>query len=179
MTTNGALPQRTTKHSTQDRIRRANLADAAAGFDGFVPLEWIKNSGARVSDALVAWSKGELAEIPVGVQWDVVRMGRQRGWRTVTALRTAGVTLGPVLHSESHVEMLVPVGSVTHWDQDGATVLGKGAAIHVPHPAVIAPHTKNARSWIVAPEGSKLTDGNALYEAYAAAGVSMATDGTR
>ncbi|AZM57635.1 hypothetical protein DMA15_12780 [Streptomyces sp. WAC 01529] len=136
-------------------------------------------SGAPVSETLIAWSQGKLAEIPAGVQWDVVQMERRRGWRTVTALRTAGATIGPVLHSESHIEVLVPLGSAADWDQDGATVLGPGEALLVPHPAVIAPHTQNARSWIVAPKGAVFTDGAALYEAYAAAGANMSMGGTR
>jgi hypothetical protein len=180
MTTNEALPQRAQKRTTPDRVRRANLAGGAvAEPDGFMPLEWLKDTGASITEALMAWDRGELAELPVGAKWDVVRMERRRGWRTVTALRTAGATVGPVLHSESHVDVLVPAGSAADWDQDGATVLGDGEVLRAPHPAVIAPHTQHARSWIEPPNGANLTDGTALYEAYAAAGASMALEGIR
>jgi hypothetical protein len=180
MTKNEALPQRAKKRTTQDRVRRANLAGGAvAEPDGFLPLEWLKDTGASVSDALMAWDRGELAEVPVGAKWDVVRMERRRGWRTVTALRTAGATVGPVLHSESHVDVLVPTGSAAGWDQEGASVLGAGEVLQAPHPAVIAPHTQHARSWIEPPHGSTFTDGTALYEAYAAACASMALEGKR
>jgi hypothetical protein len=179
VTTNDALPQSApTGRTTQDHIRRAHLAEAAGGFDGFVSVDWIRNSGASVSQTLALWDQGQLAEVPAGKGWDVVRMQRQHGWRTVTALKTAEVEIGPVLHTEAHVEVLVPLGSVAEWDQDGATVLDEGELLQVPPPAVVAPHTLNARSWIV-PPGTTLTDGTALYEAFASASASMAMDGTR
>ncbi|MFD3714249.1 hypothetical protein [Streptomyces sp. NPDC058677] len=177
MTTNDALPQSApTARTTQDRIRRANIAEAAGGFDGFISLDWIRDSGASVTQTLAAWDQGQLAELPVGRGWDVVRMDRPRGWRTVQALRTAGAEIGPVLHSEAHVEVLVPLGSVAEWDQDDTTVVAEGELLRVPPPAVVVPHTLNARSWIV-PPGTSLTDGMALYEAFASAGASMAMDG--
>ncbi|MFI6465651.1 hypothetical protein [Streptomyces sp. NPDC050538] len=167
-----------TGRSTQDKIRRAVIAEAAGGFDGFVPLNWVRDSGASVTATLAQWDQGALAEVPAGAGWDVVRMDRPRGWRTVTALRTAGVAIGPVLHTEEHVDVFVPKGSVEDWDQDGATVLEAGEVLLVPPPVVVAPHTLRARSWIV-PPGTLLTDGTALYEAFAAAGASMALDGAR
>ncbi|MGW7197564.1 hypothetical protein [Streptomyces chryseus] len=179
MTTNEALPQREQpRRTTQDRIRRAQIAEAAGGFDGLMPVDWIRDSGASVSQTLALWDQGQLAELPAGKGWDVVRMDRSRGWRTVTALRTADVTIGPVLHTEAYVEVLVPLGSAAGWDQDGASVVAEGELLQVPPPAVVVPHTLRARSWIV-PPGRTLTDGMALYEAFASAGASMAMDGTR
>jgi hypothetical protein len=179
VTTNEAAPPGApTRRTAQDRVRRAHLADVAGGFDGLMPVDWIRDSGASVSRTLMQWDQGQLAELPAGIAWDVVRMGRHRGWRTVTALRTATAAVGPVLHTEQHVEVLVPLGSVTDWDQDGATVLGQGEMIALPPPAIVAPHTLNARSWVV-PPGTPLTDGTALYEAYAAAGASLAMEGAR
>lgn len=147
--------------------------------DGFVPLEWLKSTGASISGAMLAWERGELVAVPVGAAWDVVRMPRQIGWRTVTALRTAGEPVGPVLHCERHVEFLVPAGSVDGWDQDDATVLGADEVLRAPHPAVIAPRTQHARTWIVPPHGLHFTDGIALYEAYAAARASLYMDAAR
>lgn len=174
----GSLPQRTPDRSADNRIRRTNLADADGGFDGFVPTEWIKGTGARIAAVLKAWGEGELAEVPAGRAWDVVRMELTRGTRTVSALHTAGATVGPVVRGVSHVDVLVPAGSVKGWDQDGATILDAGELLLVPHPAVVAPRTQRARSWIVPPGAAGLTDGTALYEAYAAASASMALDGT-
>lgn len=177
MTTDDAQPQHAPAgRTTQDRMRRANLADASSGFEGLMPVDWIRDSGASVGDTLVLWDRGELAALPAGRAWDVVRMDRARGWRTVQALRNARAEIGPVLHTETHVEVLVPAGSVTDWDQDGASVLDSGELLPVPPPAIVAPHTLHARSWIV-PPGAVLTDGMALYEAYAAAGVSMTMGG--
>ncbi|MFI1467661.1 hypothetical protein [Streptomyces wuyuanensis] len=131
-----------------------------------------------MSQTLMRWDQAQLAEVPAGKGWDVVRMDRSRGWRTVTALKTAGAEVGPVLHNSDHVDVLVPLGSVAEWDQDGARVVAEGEVLLVPPPAVVAPHTLLAHSWIV-PPGATLTDGMALYEAYAAASASMAMDGTR
>lgn len=179
MTTNETPPQGApTGRSTQDRIRRAAIAEAAGGFDGFTPLDWVRHSGASVTATLALWDQGALAGVPAGRGWDVVRMDRPRGWRTVQALRTAGVEIGPVLHAEGHVDVFVPKGSVEGWDQDGANVVEAGEVLLVPPPAVVAPHTLGARSWIVPPRTS-LTDGTALYEAFAAAGASIALDGAR
>lgn len=179
MTTNETPPQGTpTGRSTPDRIRRAAIAAAAGGFDGFVHLDWVRDSGASVTSTLALWDQGSLAGVAAGVGWDVVRMDRPRGWRTVQALRTAGVEIGPVLHAEDRVDVFVPKGSVEDWDQDGATVVEAGEVLLVPPPSVVAPRTLRARSWIV-PPGASLTDGTALYEAFAAAGASMALDGTR
>jgi hypothetical protein len=172
VTTNEGLPQRAAARTTPDRIRRANLADAASGFDGFMSVGWIKSSGASISGTLALWDQGQLAELPAGIGWDVVRMGRHRGWRTVEALRTAGAAVGPILHTSDAVEVLVPRGSADEWDQDGATVLAQGELVAVPPPAYVAPHTLNARSWIVPPR-DVLTDGATLYEAYAAAGATL------
>lgn len=141
-------------------------------------LDWIRDSGASVTQTLTRWAEGGLAALPVGKGWDVVRMDRPHGWRTVQALRNAGAKIGPVLHNADHVDVFVPAGSVEDWDQPGARVLAKGDRLHVPPPAVVAPHTLLTRSWIVAP-GTTLTDGTALYEAYAAASASMAMDGGR
>lgn len=178
MSENNGLPEHAPR-STQDRVRRANLADAAAGVDSFVPLQWLKGTGASVVDALMAWDKGELAVVPAGHGWDVVRMPRPLGWRTVQHLRDTGATVGPVLHSEMYVEVLVPAGSVADWDLPEATVVTAGNTISVPHPSIVAPRTQNSRTWIVPPSGTLLTDGNALYGSYAAALATMDMDKAR
>lgn len=149
--------------------------EAAANADA---RDWISESGASVSQTLARWAEGLLAELPVGKGWDVVRMDPPHGWRTVRALHNAGVAIGPVLHNADHVDVFVPTGSVEDWDQEGASVVGAGSMVHVPPPAVVAPHTLLARSWIVPPSAT-LTDGTALYEAFAAASASMAMDGGR
>lgn len=178
MSENNRMPERTPR-SPQEQIRRADLADAAAGVDSFVPLQWLKGTGASIVDALMAWDKGELAVVPAGHGWDVVRMPRPLGWRTVQHLRESGSIVGPVLHNETHVEVLVPTGSVADWDLPGATVVTAGNTILVPHPSIVAPRTQNSRTWIVPPSGTILTDGNELYGSYAAALATMDMDTAR
>ncbi|MFB7594275.1 hypothetical protein [Streptomyces sp. NPDC056160] len=156
---------------TRDDQEQEAAADAVA-------RDWIRESGASVSQTLARWAEGRLAELPAGQGWDVVRMDRPHGWRTVQALRNAGAEIGPVLHNADHVDVFVPAGSVEDWDQEGARVVAAGAMLHVPPPAVVAPHTLNARSWIVPPSAAH-TDGTALYEAFATASASMAMDGRR
>jgi hypothetical protein len=156
---------------TRDDQEQETTADVVA-------RDWISESGASVTQTLARWDQGKLAQLRAGKGWDVVRMDRPHGWRTVEALRKAGAAIGPVLHNAEHVDVFVPVGSVEDWDQDGATVVVKDATLLVPPPDVVAPHTLLARSWIV-PPGTTLTDGTALYEAFATASASMAMSGGR
>ncbi len=175
-TMNEALPQRAPDR-TSDTARRMNLALGTSGFDGFTPLAWSNNTGVRVLDAPLVWDPSELASVPVGRAWDVLRMDRARGRRTVTALSTAGATIGPALHSPGgYIDVFIPVGSLDDWDQDGAAVLPKDTPLSIPHPTVVSPKTLKGRSWIVPPKGPTLTEGVALYEAYAAAGAGMAME---
>lgn len=157
------------RHSTQEHVRRADLADAAAGFQ-LIPLNWIREAGSSATAALAAWNRGDLAEIPVGKAWDVVRMPRALGWKTVTQMCTNDVTVGPTQYSPDGVDVLVPVGSAVAWHLPDTHVLTEGTTVHLPHPAVVAPHTIRAHSWIVSPQDcGPLTDADMLHEAYAAA----------
>ncbi|MGW2742391.1 hypothetical protein [Streptomyces sp. NPDC001450] len=142
---------------------------ADGGFDGFVVLDWIREVGASVTGALAAWDQGELVDVPVGKAWDVVRMPRALGWKTVTQMRQHGTPVGPVQHTPDGVEVLVKVGSAAEWHLPDAEVLTEGH-IAVPHPATRAPRTQHGHSWIVSPqEGGPFTDADLLHEAYAAA----------
>ncbi|MEV5911047.1 hypothetical protein AB0M00_19365 [Streptomyces chartreusis] len=160
---------------------RKRIGDArlvAGGFDGFVAVEWLRDA-ASVSGALAAWDQGALAVATVGKAWDVVRMPRALGWKTVTQMRQHGTPVGPAQHTPDGVEVLVPVGSAAEWHLPDAEVLTKGT-ITVPHPATIAPRTQMAHSWIVSPqEGGPLTDADLLHEAYAAAIAATHMDATR
>ncbi|AQW55312.1 hypothetical protein ACIQPP_05690 [Streptomyces violaceusniger] len=161
-----ALPQRAPGAAAQ--ISEAALADG--GFDGFLPIEWLKGTGISMSNVAYDWATGQLAEIPIGKVWDVVRVPRTEGWEVVRQLRVMCAPIGPVLHTEDAVEFLVPVGSADDWDLPDSSVLQVGAILHAPHPAVVAPHTRNAKSWIVAPRAENvLTDAADLYGAYVAA----------
>jgi hypothetical protein len=152
----------------RDRIGAARLV--ASGFDGFTALDWLRKTDASVTGALAAWDQGELVEVTVGTAWDVVRLPRALGWKTVQTMRHAGTPVGPAQHTPDGVEVLVPVGSAAEWHLPDAEVLAEGALVAVPHPATVAPRTQQGHSWIVSPqENGPLTDADLLHEAYAAA----------
>ncbi|WP_320780223.1 hypothetical protein [Streptomyces sp. CRN 30] len=150
------------------------------GFDGFTPLDWIRQTGASVTSALTAWDQGDLAEAPVGKAWDIVRLHLALGWAAITVMRHAGTPVGPVLHTPHGVEVLVPVGAADHWGLPESGVLTAGTVITVPHPTTVAPRTRRGHSWIVSPhEGGPLTDVDLLYERYAVALASAEKGRTR
>lgn len=165
------LPRRT----PAEVVRRAQLADGATyGFAGALPLDWISHSGASVADTLIAWERGDLADLPAGRSWDIVTLPRRAGWDTVFHLRSSGITLGPVLNARE-VHYFVAPRSADGWDLPDGELLPAGTLVAVPHPSFVAPRTLEARTWIVPPKGGGcLTDGGDLYRAYAAALVSPA-----
>ncbi|RRQ79687.1 hypothetical protein CQW39_09765 [Streptomyces griseofuscus] len=132
-----------------------------------------------VTGALAAWDQGALVDVAVGKGWDVVRLPRALGWRTLDHMRQAGTPVGPAQHTPFGVEVLVPVGSAAEWHLPDTEVLTEGS-IAVPHPATVAPHTQQAHTWIVSPqECGPLTDADLLHEAYAAALAATHMDGAR
>ncbi|MGA4844608.1 hypothetical protein [Streptomyces sp. G45] len=126
-----------------------------------VALTWLVEAGADVRRALAAWDRAELAAVPVGRAWDVVRIPQRLGWRTIHRLRGDGTPLGLVLHTATHVEVFVPAGTARSWCVAQTSTLGPGDFVAAPDPAVVAPLTTRARSWIVAP-GTPPTDPDAL-----------------
>ncbi|MEI5098699.1 hypothetical protein RB200_08555 [Streptomyces sp. PmtG] len=133
-------------------------------------VAWLVAAKADVRGALAAWDRGDLAPVPVGVAWDVVRLPRRIGWRAVRRLRAEDSPLGPVLHTATHIEVLVPRGTARSWCAPPATTLSRGDVIAAPAPGVVAPLTLRTRSWIVAPTAPlTLTDPAALLAAYSTA----------
>ncbi|MFF9568517.1 hypothetical protein [Streptomyces sp. NPDC014685] len=162
------MTEAATSRTVGDHIRRANIADAAAGLDT-PAAEWVRACGADVGETLAAWQSGQLAELPIGTAWDVVRLPCQEGWEVVRHMGVIESPLGPVLHAPAGVDFLVPVDSATHWDLPNVSVLGPGEMLFVPAPSVVAPHTQASRTWIVAPRAEpRLADAADLYGAYAA-----------
>ncbi|MFF9088669.1 hypothetical protein ACF1BE_19995 [Streptomyces sp. NPDC014991] len=168
----------TSTHDPKDSRKSIDGERMAAGsLDASMTLNWLREVGASMTGALAAWEHGELVEAPAGRAWDVVRMPRALGWRTVTQMRQHGTPVGPAQHTPDGVEVLVPVGSAASWDLPDTEVLTEGAFIAVPHPAMTAPHTQQGHSWIVSPQdGGPLTDADLLCEAYAAALASTHTE---
>ncbi|SDL43376.1 hypothetical protein [Streptomyces indicus] len=173
MTSEAALPRRT----PGDRVRRAQLNDAASGFDGFAPISWIKRSGAIASEVLLAWQDGKLAEVPAGNAWDAVRLPPGTGSAAFQQLRASGSPLGPVLKTPDAFVFLVPVGAASDWNLPGVSVLGRGETLRVPHPVMTGPHERDGCSWHHAlRDDDALTDADDLYGAYIGAASFM--DGT-
>ncbi|WP_282795195.1 hypothetical protein [Streptomyces sp. CC224B] len=142
-------------------------------------VTWLTGARADVRRALAAWDRGDLAPVPAGVAWDVVRMPQRVGWRTVHRLRADGALLGPVLHTVTHVEALVPADTARSWYAPQTTTLARGDFVSAPDPAVVAPLTARTRSWIVAPTAPLfLTDPDELRAAYLAAHEVMKGVGT-
>ncbi|MFJ2249462.1 hypothetical protein ACIQGT_40440 [Streptomyces sp. NPDC093108] len=164
-----------------DHIRRANIADASTGLDAYPAADWVRACGADVSETLRAWQSGQLAELPIGQAWDVVRLPCQEGWEVVRHMNTIESPLGPVLHTPAGVHIFVAVDAANDWDLPGVSVLGPGEVLLVPNPSVVAPHTQDSRTWIVAPRiEPHLADAADLYDAYASAIAAMGSSrGTR
>ncbi|MGA4839045.1 hypothetical protein [Streptomyces sp. G45] len=78
-------------------------------------VTWLTEARADVRGALAAWDRAEFATVPVGRAWDVVRIPQRLGWSTIHQMRADGTPLGPVLHTATHVEILVPPGTASSW----------------------------------------------------------------
>ncbi|MEU1787894.1 hypothetical protein ABZ553_18795 [Streptomyces sparsogenes] len=76
---------------------------------------------------------------PVGTAWDVVRLPQPTGWAAIRMLHKMRAPLGPVLYAHLSVEVPVPVRAADDWDLPGATVLGTGETLLVPHARIVAP----------------------------------------
>ncbi|MEU5835104.1 hypothetical protein ABZ820_15710 [Streptomyces diacarni] len=147
-----------------DHFRRAQPAeDDAYGF-AEAPLSWVATSGGSVADTLLAWERGEVAELITGCGWDVVSVPARVGWEAARYLGRMHVPVGPVLSTVHDVRWLVLTGTAHGWDLGVGRLLPVGSAITVPHPAITAPHTVRGHSWIVEPR-NRLTDGADLYGA--------------
>ncbi|MEU9984091.1 hypothetical protein [Streptomyces sp. NPDC050856] len=100
-----------------------------------------------------------LAEIPLGVRFDVLRVVDRLGLPVLDQLANAAtVTLGPVLHCQPRqtVEFLVPAGTAAVWRPLPYTVCaGRGATLRCPIPG----ETSRGRTWLYPPAGDgALTD---------------------
>ncbi|MGO4420290.1 hypothetical protein AB4Z54_16540 [Streptomyces sp. MCAF7] len=134
------------------------------------PTQWIQDTGASASRTLLAWEHGDLAPLPVGTAWDVVRLKQPAGWEAIRLLQKMGLPLGPVLYAHLTIEVPVQIHAADGWDLPGATVLGAGETVLVPHMRIADGSTQHGRSWIVPPNHQRLlTDPDDLYGAYFAA----------
>ena len=155
----------TTPRTSGQRVRRAMIADAAEGLRS-LSLSWLADTG-RTDAALAAWARGVLAEVPVGLAWDVLRVPYEHGPELVLELRTAKVPLGPVLSGPSGVEFLVERETSKAWAPSGTELLPQESLLLCPHPSMTDPWSCNRRCWLVTPTEAltRVADLCAAYEA--------------
>ncbi|MFF6784977.1 hypothetical protein [Streptomyces sp. NPDC012510] len=137
------------------------------------PMPWLTATG-RLEQVLTAWSRGQLAEVPVGLGFDVLLTPGAMAEDTVRRMREASRRVGPVILGPSGGEFLLERGSAPRWSAPRSRLLVPGSLILLPPPAVCHPETVAARGWFVppvheetgAPLCAEVTPGGALLEPY-------------
>ncbi|MFI1703085.1 hypothetical protein [Streptomyces griseoruber] len=140
------------------------------------PMPWLTSTG-RLDQVLTAWGRGHLAEVPVGLGFDVLRTPGAVAEDTVRRMREAGRRVGPVILGPSGAEFILERGSAPRWSAPRSTLLVPGTLALLPPPTVCHPETVASRGWLVPPTheetGSLLcaevTPGGALLDPYLAA----------
>jgi hypothetical protein len=76
-------------------------------------MKWATEAGVPVGDVLHAWHCGTTVEVPIGRQWDVLRVTDHIGWAALALMRADNCYFGPVLEVRPRqtVEILVPPGT--------------------------------------------------------------------
>ncbi|MFI5617515.1 hypothetical protein [Streptomyces sp. NPDC051567] len=102
--------------------------------------------------------------LPVGEEWDVVRMRAEAGFLALAHLRAAQADLGPVLHDRlsERLYFAVPVDSSASWSGLPVKVLAVGSWLVAPDPNGSDGHTGG---WCELPDDETLTDPVALRRA--------------
>lgn len=126
--------------------------------------QWLASAMDPPSIIFAEWcdSPDRLAEVPLGVLFDVLRVSDSIGLPALEELYEQGVAIGPVLHCQPRqtVEFLVPVGAADEWGPLRGTVCaGRGGALRCPAPGTVS----RGRTWLQPPTGTGvLTDPWAL-----------------
>ncbi|MFE7948200.1 hypothetical protein [Streptomyces sp. NPDC057426] len=126
--------------------------------------QWLASTMDPPSIILAEWSDSpdHLAEVPLGVLFDVLRVADAIGLPALEELYQQRVALGPVLHCQPRqtVELLVPVGAAEKWDALRGTVCaGQGGTLRCPAPGTVS----RGRTWLQPPSGTGvLTDPEVL-----------------
>ncbi|MFJ8650075.1 hypothetical protein ACIRNI_28690 [Streptomyces sp. NPDC093546] len=135
-------------------------AQAPAGSRINTSALWLASVMDPPSIILTAWADNpdHLAEVPLGVRFDVLRAIDSLGMRALDELANTPVSLGPVLYCQPRqtVEFLVPAGAAEEWeDLRGTVCVGRGGALLCPAPGA----TGRGRTWLYPPHGDGvLTD---------------------
>jgi hypothetical protein len=112
-------------------------------------MPWLAATG-RMDQVLTAWGRGELAEVPSGISFDVLLTPLTLGRDTVHRMHAAGRQVGPVLLGPLGAEFIIERGSATGWSASHSLVLRHGALTLLPPPGDET-HVVGARSWLVPP----------------------------
>ncbi|MDF2261379.1 hypothetical protein [Streptantibioticus ferralitis] len=142
---------------------------------------WLASTANAPGPVLREWARGELALIPTGVRFDVVRVIHRLGCQLLRDLH-AHPGLGPVMHTGSTaVEFLVPKGTTTTWSMPLTTTIGKGKRFACPDPRLLRRTVRRRHwsHWPQAAEGPALTDPHLLANAIHAAGIRQRGEFTR
>ncbi|MET9818364.1 hypothetical protein [Streptomyces sp. NPDC006355] len=119
-------------------------ASAAVG-----PMPWLTDTG-RLDQVLTAWGRGQLAEVPAGVAFDVLLTPLTLGRDTVHRMHEAGRPAGPVILGPLGAEFLIERGSAVGWSASHTVLLRAGALVLLPPPGD-ENRVIGARSWLVPP----------------------------
>lgn len=137
-------------------------------------LKWAAAPGVAVGDVLYAWHCESTVDVPVGREWDVVRLTAFVGWGALALMRTDGHDVGPVLEARPHpmIEVVVPPGSAAVWPWPGRPecVPISSGFLRCPPPWITSLRPPvNGRCWAFAPgtTSTPYTDPDALCEAAA------------
>jgi hypothetical protein len=117
---------------------------------GPVPYNWLAPTG-RAEHVLTRWGRGELAEVPVGVSFDVVVIPGALARGVVGRLRHLRMQPGPVVLGPSGAEMFIRCGSASRWNVPDSHLLRRGGLVLLPPPTVQVPDTVGCRGWLVPP----------------------------
>ncbi|MFI2619735.1 hypothetical protein [Streptomyces sp. NPDC018584] len=106
----------------------------------------------------------DLRFLPLGQDWDAVRVSAETGFLALAWLRAAEEELGPVLYDRlsQRLYFAVPTGSGSLWQALPVRVLGVGSWLVAPDPNCSDGHTGG---WCELPDDETLTDPAALRRA--------------
>ncbi|MFI1169156.1 hypothetical protein ACH4UM_37755 [Streptomyces sp. NPDC020801] len=165
--------------------RSAPAQELTAAAVGPVPYNWLEPTGRR-DRVLTAWGRGQLAEVPVGLSFDVLLVPSALARDVLDRVRAARIQPGPVILGPSGAEVIIRLGSAPAWCAPDSLLLRRGALLLLPPPTVRAPKMMAARGWLIppaqraasTPPGDGLPCGDDLLRPYLAA-VQAAADAAR
>ncbi|MGV2914520.1 hypothetical protein [Streptomyces alfalfae] len=113
------------------------------------PLPWLTATG-RLEPVLTAWGRGQYAEVPVGVAFDVLLTPPTLGRDTVRRMHDMGHRVGPVILGPLGAEFIIGRGSAAGWSASHSLLLRAGSLVLLPPPGD-EDQAVGGRSWLVPP----------------------------